>query len=444
MRAPQRNTPTWHQTLAAVLEWSESRLAEDSAQRSPGSRSLRIVHRRGRRWCPRLARCRRALRALVDRSLVRIDRAGSGTRYSLLQTVREFAAERMSSARQAHDLPRRHAERFLEVAEHADRRLRGSEENEGRARFETALADLRVAHQWARANDPALAGRLSVALQLYAYRGLVDEQLVWAELALPLVSETDPARPVLLVAVATRTMNRGDLAEACRIAQQAYALAQSDTAAISALEVLSDACLYAGRLDESRTAAEEVARRAEALGDMHWYVLGRINAALARRYGAEAIGPKSSSTCRPAGRPEPDDVRLIAYTQGSLSAIPIRHRSRPFREAIDQRGRSPALFRGVRSRRHPRAARAGDMPPRSRNLPKRSHTGLAWPTTRTSSLTLRNLAVLFQRAGAAGEAAELLGALERDDSTYGDEADRSLRCGSGRVRNSVTTRHGSI
>ncbi len=234
MRAPQRNAPTRHQTLAAVLEWSESRLAEDERATLAGlavfAGSFTAEDAAGVLGSPDVAR---ALRALVDRSLVRIDRSRSGTRYSLLQTVREFAAERMSSARQAHDLPRRHAERFLEVAEHADLQLRGSEENEGRARFEAALADLRVAHQWARANDPALAGRLSVALQLYAYRGLVDEPFAWAELALPLVSENDPARPVLLVAVATRAINRGDLAEACRIAQQAYALARSDTAAIS-------------------------------------------------------------------------------------------------------------------------------------------------------------------------------------------------------------------
>ena len=44
---------------------------------------------------------------------------------------------------------------------------------------------MRVAHQWARDNDPTLAGRLSAALQLYAYRGLVDEPLRWAELTIP-------------------------------------------------------------------------------------------------------------------------------------------------------------------------------------------------------------------------------------------------------------------
>jgi hypothetical protein len=36
---------------------------------------------------------------------------------------------------------------------------------------------------------------------------------------------------------------------------------------------------------------------------------------------------------------------------------------------------------------------------------------------------LRNLAVLLRRAGAPEAAAELLGALERDDSTYGEEAE---------------------
>ena len=60
----------------------------------------------------------------------------------------------------------------------------------------------------------------------------------------------------------------------------------------SPIEALGDACLYLGRLDECRAAAEELARRAETAGDAHSYVLGRINAALARRYGGESIGPE--------------------------------------------------------------------------------------------------------------------------------------------------------
>jgi hypothetical protein len=52
--------------------------------------------------------------------------------------------------------------------------------------------------------------------------------------------------------------------------------------------------------------------------------------------------------------------------------------------------------------------------------------------------TLRNLAVLLRRASAPQAAAELLGALERDDSTYAKKQNGSKRCASGHARSSVT------
>ena len=128
------------------------------------------------------------LRSLVDRSLVTIDRTGPGTRYALLQTVREFVTERLAGAVRAPDLAARHAERFLAIAEQADRQLRTADEASGLALIEAAFADVRVAHQWAREHEPTLAARLSVALYLYASRGLVDEPLRWAELTIPLLA----------------------------------------------------------------------------------------------------------------------------------------------------------------------------------------------------------------------------------------------------------------
>ena len=189
----------------------------------------------------------------------------------------------------------------------------------GLTQIEAAFADIRVAHKWAREHDPHLAGRLSFALQRYAQQNLVDEPLRWAELTIPLVSDGDPTRPALLASAATRAINRGELEEARAIVQQAVARARTDVAALPALEVLSDACLYLGRLEESRAAAEEVARRAEVIGDWYTYTMGRVNAALARRYGGEAIGPEAFADLPVRlSDPSPTIRAWVAYTNGEL------------------------------------------------------------------------------------------------------------------------------
>src|SRR5206468_2049653 len=62
-----------------------------------------------------------ALQSLVDKSLVR----HTGNRYWMLETIREYAAERLAESPDARESERRHAAFFLELAEEADKHLRG-------------------------------------------------------------------------------------------------------------------------------------------------------------------------------------------------------------------------------------------------------------------------------------------------------------------------------
>ncbi|HET6835344.1 MAG TPA: BTAD domain-containing putative transcriptional regulator [Acidimicrobiales bacterium] len=429
LRSPHRHASERQRTLAGVLAWSEARLDDDERATLAGlsvfAGSFRPDDAVAVLGSPGVAT---TLRSLVDRSLVRIDRTGPGTRYALLQTVHDFASGRLASNGREPDLARRHALRFLEVAEHADRQLRTAEEATGLAQIEAAFADIRVAHRWARGHNPALAGRLSAALHLYAYRGLIDEPLRWAELTIQLVPDDDPTRPVLLASAATRAINRGDLEEARAIAQRAVALAGSGPAAMPALEALGDACLYLGRLDESRAAAEELARRAEAVGDMHSHVLGRVNAALAPRYGGQAIGPEAIADL-PARLSDlsPTSRAWIAYTNGELIGdrapdTALAHYQEAIRLArsVDSRfAEGVALVSACALQ-----ARAGDVPGALAQFAEVIDHWAKLADNTHQLTTLRNLAVLLQRAGAPQAAAELLGALERDDSTYGEEAER--------------------
>ena len=290
---------------------------------------------------------------------------------------------------------------------------------------------------------PALAGRLSAALHLYAYRGLVDEPLRWAELTIPLVSDEDPTRPVLLASAATRAINRGDLEEARAIAQRAVALAGSRPAAMPALEALGDACLYLGRLDESRAAAEELARRAEAAGDMHCYVLGRVNAALAPRYGGQAIGPEAIADL-PArlSDPSPTSRAWIAYTSGELIGdrapdTALAHYQEAIRLArsVDSRfAEGVALVSACALQ-----ARAGDVPGALSQFAEVIDHWAQLADNTHQLTTLRNLAVLLRRAGAPRGRSRVAGrARARTTRPTGKKQNGSKRCASGHGRSSVT------
>jgi predicted ATPase/DNA-binding SARP family transcriptional activator len=423
LRSPRRLAPDRHRTLAAVLEWSEARLDE----RERGTLAALSVFA-GPVTATDIAgvvggaEAVDLARSLADRSLVLLDRTGGVTRFSLLQTVRDFAAARADDTGVAAGLARRHAEWFLGVAREADAQLRTGAEQEGFERIESTFGEIRAAHRWAREHDPATAGALSGALHLYAQSRLVDEPLRWAQAIASELADDDPHLPVVLASMATRTMNRGDLESGRQFAQRAVALARTDGAAMPALEALGDACIYAGLIDDTLAANEELIRRADRAGDQHYRVIGVTSRAMARSYGGQpATPPEVSGDLSPTAR------AWLAYVRGEL------RRDRDPGAALASYDEAVALAGEVDSRfvqgvalvsSCALQARIGDVPHALGQFADAIQHWIELGDHTHQLTTLRNLAVLLQRAGAAEAAAELLGALERDDSTYGDEAER--------------------
>jgi predicted ATPase/class 3 adenylate cyclase len=107
------------------------------------------------------------LASLLDKSLLRRRTARLGEeRYWMLETIREFAAERLEAAGEAEATRRRHAERMLAVARSAQL----DDEIGGPPDLGLALAerdDLRAALDWAEEQDAALGVELAVALQTF-------------------------------------------------------------------------------------------------------------------------------------------------------------------------------------------------------------------------------------------------------------------------------------
>jgi tetratricopeptide (TPR) repeat protein len=103
----------------------------------------------------------------------------------MLETIREYALERLEASQEAERLRERHAGHFTELAERARRELGGTERARWEARLETELANVRGALTWASERRPDLLHRLARALRIFwNTHGYLWEGRGWLERSL--------------------------------------------------------------------------------------------------------------------------------------------------------------------------------------------------------------------------------------------------------------------
>ena len=186
--AGRRDAPARQRTLTAAIAWSYDLLAR--AQQDLLARLS--VFRGG--CTPEAAEdvCTADggdLTALVE---VGLARAADDGRLALLETVREFAAERLDDAR---ELRFRHAEHYVALAEEARSHARGPREKEWIERLTVELDNLRAVLAFSlEIRDAALGLRLAEALEPLWIRGMHQrEALRWLEPLLGLEPQGDQA-----------------------------------------------------------------------------------------------------------------------------------------------------------------------------------------------------------------------------------------------------------
>ena len=125
------------------------------------------------------------LSALVDRNLVVPVAGESEPRFAMLETIREYALERLIDAGEEDAARRAHAVYFRDLAEQAEPALRGAEQPAWIARLETELPNLRTVLDWSLTSGDVATG-LRVAGALYWFwflRNHVAEGRRWFERA---------------------------------------------------------------------------------------------------------------------------------------------------------------------------------------------------------------------------------------------------------------------
>jgi tetratricopeptide (TPR) repeat protein len=86
-----------------------------------------------------------SIASLVDKSLVRSDELADETRFSMLETIREYARERLVEAGSVDDLARRHAAHFFDLVTAAEPHLTGGDQVAWLQRLEREQDNVRAA-----------------------------------------------------------------------------------------------------------------------------------------------------------------------------------------------------------------------------------------------------------------------------------------------------------
>ena len=243
------------------------------------------------------ARVTQLLGALVDRSILTASFPDCGTRYDLLDTVREYALEQLAKAGRLPAAQLVHAEYFATVADAARTELRGPDWLACTRRLELEHDNLWAALAYAcDAPDPGIAVRLGGGLGWhFALAGRVSEGRSFLEAALAAASDDALVgrRIELLAFLCYLATEELDLAAAIDAGDRALAIAAAGSApSESALArgTLSLALALFGDNVRAAALAEEARTGYGAAGD-HW---GVAASSLVRAQGAVHAGDIST------------------------------------------------------------------------------------------------------------------------------------------------------
>jgi len=259
-----RDLPARQRTLHATVDWSYGLLAD--AERELFVRLAVFVGGCTTAAAERIAGATPdTIAALGDAALIRHD----NDRLTMLETVREYALERLLASRGEAELRRAHARYYGELVQTSASAL-GSP-----AVLATVAADhenVRAALRWSRDAERDLHLRLvPAAAPFWSIRGYLKEADAWLRPAVAIAASARPAvRARVLTAAAGSACRLGDLARADELVVEALNLWRElgdESGAAAALAVAMMSAARAGDLARRGALLEEFATAAAHGGD---------------------------------------------------------------------------------------------------------------------------------------------------------------------------------
>ena len=171
-----------------------------------------------------------SLVSLVDKSLLRQATNGaSEPRFVMLDTIRDYAAERLNLGGEAEAVRRRHAMYYVAFAEQVEDKLVLLHDASWLGRVEQEYDNLRTAMQWCSLHEPGAGLRLAVGIREFWYvRGYLSEGRGWLERLVQAVGDDLPLqRAKALVTSGILATYEGDYVAASRLLAEGEAVSES-------------------------------------------------------------------------------------------------------------------------------------------------------------------------------------------------------------------------
>jgi predicted ATPase len=272
-----RDAPERQQTLRATIAWSNDLLSADEQRLFEGLSVFAggCTLEAAENVC---GADLDVLESLVDKSLVR----RSGDRFWMLETIREFARERLEETGRDEDLRGRHSAYFLELAELAMPEQHGRDSSIWFDRLQAEHDNFRAALGDALEHGPAdVAVRLGGALgPFWVTRGYWNEGRRWLESALAAGRDSDPDLRVHAIAVAgLLAIWQGDLDRGHAAANELLVLAAqtgSSRAKVLGVHTAGLVASQSGDWDQAVQLNTESAQLAREMGDS-WMLSVAVN-----------------------------------------------------------------------------------------------------------------------------------------------------------------------
>ncbi len=271
---------------------------------------------------------------LVDKSLLRQETEFDGEpRLLMLETIREYALERLAASGEADAMRRQHATFFLQVALEAYPKMFSAEQSTWYNRLEADHDNLRAALRWTLEGQVAVMGlRLVGALyRFWRLRNHAREGRSWLAqvLAQPGAQARTIARATALRGAGFLAFSQGDFPEAQRLLAESVSISREVGAAgkrelASALAALAHVTLLQGNPGNTRELAGESLRLFQEVGEA-WGValamthLGKATLELGDSEAARSLLEESAALFRAAG-----DRQLLAQSLNALGLVALR------------------------------------------------------------------------------------------------------------------------
>ena len=172
------------------------------------------------------------LARLTDKSLVNVEGDPStGRVYRMLETIRQFAGERLLDSPEPEALHQRHFEHFSRFAATAERELNARDQVRWLQRLDVGHDNLRAALEWGVASPARADGALELAAALSFFwlkRGYCSEGETWLGRALELASSAGAlVRARALIALGSMQFFQGNFTDAKTVLRDGFVLADA-------------------------------------------------------------------------------------------------------------------------------------------------------------------------------------------------------------------------